>query len=292
MSITLAGIAAEELYDGYSKGIPGGPPRVDKKYMVPWADGNAFANALMGISNTSVAGVAGTIFRTFGHQCPESPNLTVLSVGPIEGAGVPTVDDGRPAWEFAIVPVVYGVSPIAFGSGGGGDPDPYNLFTPDGQAYEFCSFDIDYSSEAITIPKTAMKRAEGPSGVINTTIDMLWTVRVATAVVACTVHRVPWLPTDALLGLQQRINDATFMGRGAGTMLFDGAKTRIAYSSDGVRTVDIVEVFKYREKGWNKVPRPDDVTQWDLVTHNGDPAGRTLYEAADLRPLIFGVTLT
>lgn len=286
MSITVAGIVADELFEDYSKGIPGAP-RVEKKYLVPWAQSDAFANAIMGLSG-SVA-VGGPIFRTYAHACPESPNLFALGIGQIEGCGMPTVADGRPAWEWAIVPVTYG--PVALG-GIINAPDPNNFNTPDGQAYEFCTFEVDYSTESITIPKTSMKRAEG--GVLwqNRTIDVPWTVRIPTATIVCTVHKVPWLPTDAILGLQGRVNDRTFFGRPAGTILFDGARTRRSYSSDGTITQDIAEVYKYNEKGWNRVVRPDNMTIWDLVTHNGDPTGNTMYASDDLRPLIFGVTLT
>ena len=96
MSITVAVIEAEELLDGFDKGIDRGPV-VRKRYMVPWADSDDFANAIMGITQ-AVGGTPGSIMRTYGHQCPESPNLTALAVGPIEGAGPPTIDWSSAKW--------------------------------------------------------------------------------------------------------------------------------------------------------------------------------------------------
>lgn len=292
MSITIStsagDVTADELFDGYSKGIAGGP-RVEKKYLVPWDVSDAFANAIMGIEN-AVGNVAGTIYRTFGHQCPESPNLTALSVGPIEGCGVPIVDDGRPKWEWAVVPVVYGVAVASFGTGGAGDPDPYNLFTPDGQAYPFCSFKITAASETLAARGGSLMYAEGPL-VMKPVQDSLVSVRLRTATIVCDVHRVPWLPTDAMLDLVNLVNDATFFGRPAGTIMYENGDSSREPSSEGVMATDIRLVFQYREKGWNSAPLPNDVTSFYRVSHDGTLTGRPPHALADLRPLLFGVTL-
>ncbi len=293
MAITITtptgDITAKELIDGFSKGISPGGPVVEKKYLVPWDQSDAFANAISGLTY-GVGGVAGTIIRQAPHQCPESTNLYCLSVGPIEGWGAPTIDGGRPRYEQAIVPVHYGVPTFQLG-GSLNTIDPYNQMNFSDDVYPYASQSIDYDSESYTT-KHEWKYAAGGSGVAGTPItDGNLTIDVPVATMAITLHRVPFMPKKDVFGLLKCVNSTGFLDEPAGTVLFHSLRTNLVLNSDGTSTLDLDLVFRWRRPGWNVIPHPTDGSTWIPFTHDGTSGGRKAYALRDLRAVLYGLSL-
>ena len=281
-------VPAVELLDGFAKGIGPGGPWVRKKYLLAWADSDAAANAIMGLSRV-VGGIAGTIYRRGPQPCPESPNLLALSVDvqpsgqpqiPAAGSGVAP---GRVNYDFATVAVEYGVWPYNFPDEAA-QADPYNYMTPDQQAYPFCTFDVDYATEHVTVPNSQLLFVSDDAAVGSEV-----NIRVGCQTISATMNQVPYLPVQKLASLAGCVNNATFMGFPAETVLFDDAKTRRTLSTDGGLTQEVTMIFRYRAKNWNFVAR--NAYTWERATADGTSTGTGLYTKSDLRPLFFGLSL-
>jgi hypothetical protein len=284
-SITIAGYGAVELFDGYRPAIGDRGGMLAKRYLCDWDDAVPLANAMMGLNSAAIVG--GSINRALPHACPEFSNLYCQAVE-IEPAETPLATGGRPAWTAAIITANYGPFAFSNGAGGDGSGDPNNMMSPDGQAYPFVDISITHGTQQISIPNTSYK-ALGSTKPFGQPL----TIRLGTMTVHVQVHSVPYLPFAAISGLLGQINNATFMGMPAESVLFDGATTNKKIDSVGNISMDIGLTFMYRSVSWNKAPDPSPTAGSDfiLITTDGTSSGRTLYTKADLRPLIFGVTL-
>jgi hypothetical protein len=291
------------LTEGYSKGIPQDGPFTNVRYLVPGSKANEVANRLMGLNRT-LSFTTGAIYRQLAHICPESPALVCVGVGEMEFGGELTLDGGFPDWEWAIIPAAYGYPKYNMqGSDGTNNfVDQNNYFTPtpgDNQAYPWCTFTFDYSLEVLNLPGTSYKYIVGTPTVGGKYVGYPIGIRIQNATIGCSVKQVPWLPADELFNLQGSTNNAPFLGRPTGTVLFEGGRTSEPFSRDGVSLgVDIDLTFKYRSKGWNYAPLPYDGGSWYEITSNSFAAvedggsGQHPYPKADLRPLIFGVSFS
>jgi len=263
MSIVIAtaigNVTLKENYDNYRKGIDAQRgPWVSKTYWIQdgWQYTDAVANAMMG----AVGATGTTTLRVPPHQCPESPNLFATSVEIIGDAVNPTMDSGRPQFHSALIQVQYTLptwNPL---------PVPATVDVPqaDGSsAYTYCTTSLRISSEAVQAPWGAYKYSSD-----GLAIKTPYTIDVAVADFVISRPYVVRLDLPLLLGKVQRLNDRTFFGQPRGQIKYVGADTRTTFSSDGTKTITLDLQFKWRERDWNQIPRPDS-SAWDKVKDGG-----------------------
>jgi hypothetical protein len=285
-SIVIAGYGAVELYDGYRPAIGDRGGMLAKRYLCDWDDAVPLANAMMGVSSAALVG--GSINRVLPHQCPEFTNLFCQSVE-IEPAEAPLATGGRPAWTAAIITASYGPFPFNNGAGGDASGDPNNMMSPDGtNVYPFCDISINLTTQHVSVPGTSFM-ALGSTKPYGQPI----TLRIGLANMHVQIHSVPYFPADAILSLAGKVNNGIFLGRPAESILFEGATSNKKIDSVGNISMDIGLTFIYRSVSWNKAPDvvPAAGADFVLLTSDGTSGGRKMYEAADLRPLIFGASL-
>jgi hypothetical protein len=294
MSITVTtvdgDVTLKEITDSYEEGIGGGGPWIREEYYCEdWDARYAVANAIMGVTTATV--ISDTISRSAPLQCPQSPNLWALDVGPIRGFGGFEINDGRPSYPAgAIIPVSFGRSPIPF-EGADNTADPNNLHTPDGQAYPFCRFDLDTGTETYTIQGTEYMwyHASDASFRKKCGVDLLASVGVSTIV--CTIMQVPFLPFARLITMKRQVNNATFLGHAAGYVLYENSRSSRTINSDGTYTQDLTLIFKVREFPWGTYLHPTPGVGFVKITTDGTSSGAGVHTAGDLTTLLYGVTL-
>ncbi len=272
--ITINGINAKEMWDGYKKGSGERGPFVIKPYLTDWATCDQFIDGILG----GVIRVGTLTTRTTRHACPENPTLYATdAVASYQGEDNVT-GGGKPNYQYAVVTVTYSV--LTWDEFSTQDPGGVMSFPNEAQPSQpilQAVQEIDASSEFITMPRGVFKfiADSTPTGQHVGT----W---VGQSTLSLTLKDVPYLPQSLLLAKMNKINDAVFLGQPAGQVLFFGAKTHREAKSDGTRTQEVSLSFKWREYHWNWLPRPDTGV-WALVT-NG--SGVKLYTEADLQPLL------
>lgn len=255
MAVTINGVLCQELVDGYSEAydIQGGPS-ARKKYLCPWASRFVVAHGFLGLSSAARPGALITLNLPlpFPELAAESTNTLASMYArtvEIEGAGPPIQGANNIAFTSAIITVTYGNFPWTFAG------IDYNQLDPS-RPYIYAEQHIDFSAEYITVPGSNVYVNPG-GGVVPLNQD--WGFFSPIAEMSITLKQVPYLPAPAILAaLQAPINNTTYLGCGAGFLMFGGGQDNRTFSSDGTQTSDVTMLFKYRP-----------IAQWDQIYYKG-----------------------
>lgn len=276
---TLAGIDYTHLIDGFSKGIDDKSPWIRVVYSISsYDDSDDFCNALMGFG-TSTGPISGiTVTRGVPHAYALSTNLYCHSATVIDGLGNPVLNaDGFPQWDGgALIQAEYRPAPMDFS--GGNLNNQIDPLTP----VNWCTQEIDFSTETLTIPNSQMKYTAGPnSGSVIKGVYVKFQIPIT--VMTFTFHKLPYMPMTAVRALRGRVNNATFLGSPPETVLFKGAKTTREWNTDGSVVQRVVLIFEERDAQfpWNSLPSDDSPTFYPVAS-----AGTKLYPTANLSPLL------
>jgi hypothetical protein len=253
-------------------------PYIAKSYLVEdWDLVAPFCNALMG--SLEVFGT--TAVYTPAGVAPESTNLRALGVEaqPYELLRQDP-DDGPPRFDWAKVTVNYGIPTWDSIAEEKPESEENQLPNETGQPYTYQTHEIDYDEEQVPLPVGAYHFRNSPQLKVNRPYN----VHIGRATIRIVRQWYPRLPFDTVVGLLNRTNEDTFLGRDPGTIRFAKARTRQQFTSDGRRTQEFEMIFEWREFAWGKFPRPDSAT-FDWVDPD-DGAAPMLYIQADLRPLL------
>ncbi len=261
MAVTIAGILCQELVADYIEGfdIQGGPT-CTKFYLCPWANRFTVAHGVLGLSSTSSLG--GAISLNQPMAFPELAAESTYSLASmyarqiqIKGVGVPTQGANNVAWTNAIVGVTFG--PFAWSFSG---IDYMQLDSTRPLAWAEQHF--AYSSEFITVPgRDVFYLSSGIS------LDQDWGFLSPLLDMTITLKNIPYLPAAAVLNaLQAPINSVTYLGCGAGYIMFRGGNDDPVHSSDGTPLRDVSLRFTYRP-----------IAPWDFVYNSANSGGTPPY---------------
>jgi hypothetical protein len=273
MAATIAGIVCEEIVDQFQEQVDileG--PSARKGYLCNWTDRFTVAIGLLGYSHATSIGAGITIKS--GLPYPEVPTMYAARVM-IEPRGKPFQGPYQIAWPQCIVWCEYRIMPWSFG----GTDDQFNQF---GGPWIFAEQQLSSSCEWITVPGRGTRFATSgkPTG-------QDYGFRLAIVDMIVTLHRVPYLPTNQVLGLAGYCNTGTLFGVAPGKLLFNGCDTHRTNSSDGTYNNDCTFKFAARSQRWDYAY---DVTTgaWDQVQ---TPGGSPFVPNTDLSvaiPSVFG----
>jgi hypothetical protein len=100
-----------------------------------------------------------------------------------------------------------------------------------------------------------------------------------------TFLKVPYMPMTAVRATRGRVNNATFLGSPAETVLFKGAKTSREFNTDGSVVQRVVLTFEERDAAhpWNSLPSADNPTFRAVISSTGSIK---MYRTADLSQLL------
>jgi hypothetical protein len=274
---TLAGIPYIILDEGFSKGIDGQSPFYRCIFMIDnWADTDSFCNALMGFG-TSTGPISGiTVTRGVPHAFPTSPNLYCVSATVVQGLGdlIRNVDS-LPGYDGgALIAAEYRPPPWNF-SGGDNPNHNFDAATPIAWATQ----ELDFSSQSFTLPNSKLKFTA-----TNDPTDVYVKFEIPITIMTLTYQKMPYLPMGVIGNLSGRVNNATFLGKPAETVLFKGAKTGREFNTDGtvVQRVSLTFEARHADFPWNSLPSGDDVTFRPVTDKNG----AKMYKTADFSPLV------
>jgi hypothetical protein len=279
MPTTLPTTAVHTI-NGFSKGVDQSGPFYKVIYLINnWSIADDFCNAIMGFGSSTgpISGI--TVTKGVPHAHPLSPNLYARSAVVVEGLGNPVLNaDGYPDYDGgALVEVEYRSPPYDF-AGGQNLNNQIDPNTP----LSWCTQEIDFSTTAYTSPNWTYHYASGPHS--GSYINVHATFEIPLTIMTLTFHKLPYMPMTAVRALRGKVNDATFLGAPAGTVLFKGAKINREPNPDGTIVQTVVLTFEERSSAhpWNSLPSADDPTFYPVE----GPGGVKPYLTGDLSQLL------
>lgn len=98
-----------------------------------------------------------------------------------------------------------------------------------------------------------------------------------------TLYQVPTLNIDLYTSLCGKVNNATFLGRDAGTVRFDTFEDEISTTIGGVQTKSVSLALAWRPRPWNQVLLPNG--SWSEPLNVND--GSKIHTTADFSSLLY-----
>jgi hypothetical protein len=273
VALTINGVVCQEIVDQFAESfdlLEG--PAARKGFLCDWTDRYRVAIGLLGYAHATAIGAGITLL--VGASYPELPTLYAHDIT-IEPKGQPFQGPAQIAWPKCIVWANYRAMQWSFT----GLDDQLNQF---GGPWVFAEQQLSSSVEWITVPGRATKFAGSGK---QTGQDYAFRIAICDMIV--TLHRVPYLPTNQVLGLAGSINNASLFGVGTGKLLFNGCETHRTTSSDGTYNNDVTFKFAARTQRWDYAFDPS-VGAWDQVQNSG---GTPFVPSTDLSiaiPSVFG----
>lgn len=278
-TITVAGIVAKVVVDGFRKGEDHSGPWRTVRYQVDWDSSDDFIDALIGIG--SYNSLAGAASYPIPHAYPHNSNLLCVSAE-ANLIGTPKPDAKLMSGTYAHVDATYR-STVQ-----GGEPFDYAGTLPDhaigGEAFANTAFHTRGRTEAVPLPSKALKSKGDGTATANLQIARTRNLHMPVQDLVVVRYRVPYLPDTVLAGYGLCVNNATFLGRPTGTVLFQNYDTTPEPSPDGTLSQTITLNFSYRPYDWNSEPvtQGDGSIKWDRVWDGSNYD----YPYVDLRPLL------
>lgn len=236
MAITINGVSCQEIVRDYSESADLRGLGSRKGFLCNWTDRFTVARGLLGLVSTS--GVGGSITLTAPLRHPELYNCYCTGVE-FEPVGVPSQGTYQLAFTNCIVWAIYGSMNFTWGS-----PDPYQNIDPT-RPFIYAEQELDIGTSVVTIPGSKLKFSGGGA------MDQDYGLPIAIVDMKITLHRVPYLPAQAIISKAGAINNATYLGVAAGYLLFNAASNRMVSMSDGTNTQSITYSFSYRSQPWD-----------------------------------------
>lgn len=242
-------------------------------YFDDWADSDQILAELIGTQTYDGTSVV----RNVPHQHPLNPYLYCRSAE-IVGSGPPALNtNGYPSYTGGFfVSAVYRPA-IWSGSFSTSPQELYQQIDP-ATPVLWCTQELDFDTEIYTVPNHSYKFASD-----NKLAGIPVKLTLGITTMRLTFHSLPYLPATQLRAARGRVNTTTFLGAGAGFVLFRGGQTRRESASDGSTVQQVTLILQERDVEWNKVPRKDSLT-WDTLT---DGSGNNMFKTYDLNKLLF-----
>jgi len=256
MAVTINGVSCDEIVRGYGENADMRGIGSRKGYLCNWSDRFTVARGLLGYATAT--GVGGTVTLVTPTRHPELNNCYCTAVE-FEPQGTPSQGASQLAFTKCIVWGIYGSMSFSWGAA----PIPYMNIDPS-SPFIYAEQEIDISTEVITIPGRSL-RFSGTSA----RVDQDFGLRLGIVDFKITLHRVPYLPGATILARAGQINDATYLGVGAGKLLFNGANNKLQVGADGNYTQDITYSFTARTQPWDYSYRASNSTWTKVVTAGG-----------------------
>lgn len=271
--LTLNGIDAEVMADGYRKGSTfGGGPWREIRYLVNWDQSDAFIDALIGLVQPTIPGQP--ISRTPPHQYPGNTILYCLTAD-VDPAGTARPDAARLfAADKAIVRARYEIPRTDIGGGN------WSSNTVTGTSYPWSTQTVNGRTRIIQVPAEALKdKTTGGAAPEAKPFPL----RVNLEEIVVTYEMVPYIYLPSLRNLAKHVNIAAFMGWGIGQVLFDEYRFSRQIMSDGSIGQKLELIFLAQSILWNSLPKEDDL---DHAEVEGKASNTPPYPLADLTPLL------
>ena len=235
MSITINGIACEEIVEGHSESINiMSGPSARKGFLCNWTDRYTVAKGLLGLS-TAVS-VGGAITLNYPAVYPEI-NTAYCHTIELQPKGSPTQGTKQLTWPKCIVWANYGRLPFFANSLTQIDPTNPQVFATQKLAS---------SCEWYTIPQRGahFKMSTKP---INRDAG----IRLSLVEIEITFKNMPYMPSPTAFGKSGLINNATFFGVTIGKLLFNGLTTELTANYDGSYSLDATYSLTARSQRWD-----------------------------------------
>ncbi len=164
----------------------------------------------------------------------------------------------------------YNCMPWSFGT----EDDAFNQIAP----YIYAEQQLNSSCEWVTVPGRGTKfQSTGNS----TGAD--YGFRLAIVDLVITLHRVPYLPSAAVLAAAGSINSIPYLGVNTGQLLFNGSQTHRTHTTNGTSSTDVTYLFAARSQPWDFAFNPASGAWERVVSANG---GNPFIPAIDLSQII------
>jgi hypothetical protein len=260
-AMPLAGVPNAILMDSGIREAVGATdgPKATVRFLTNWGDRYTFINNVVGTAILS----GSSIIRIDPQPYPPSPNIYAIEVPEVVGIGKPTrTASGWISYPYAAITIGFGIPPWLSDVAG----MPYTQTT------------ITHGNEFYTVPDSVYLFADGTptmnaTGIQIPTIDLQFRR-----------HRMPMsLSLLAQINtLQGYVNNGTFLGFAAGTLLFNGASAEESSDVGGNRTYSLDYSFTFRYIPHNYELHPNRTTGWAAVS---DGSGNMKHSAADFSVL-------
>lgn len=262
-NVTVGGIDAAVLIDGFDYGINENGPYRDVVYLVDGSKGAQFCDKLLGI------GSGPATFNPPGpHRYPNNTNLMCLSAGLQELKGPAMPDAFLIGSDQVGIKAHYGVPTWdAIGTDFAPIFDGYEV------PWSHLSMEVgheEYEAENIVVGGVEKPRSR---------------VRLPTVTYTFRRTMIPNpLPYKTIVaGLVYKLNNAVFFGEPAGTIRFDSfAMNEEDRDPSGLRVFTFTSILTWRPINWNKMLVPGSANSWALPDSSADYP----YQSADFRQIM------
>ena len=255
----------EELIEGLQEGVTEQGPWAKKCYLVAWGDRQQFAMDMSGL--TSTTGPTSPWVRPKPYRYPDLVLSTPLYAKGVttEPAGDVITGSSPIAFTSALITVDFGM--LSYSVDFNDDPLFLNSLSQDpdeNESLQYATQELDYGAEYAAIPGASVKYKTS-GGPVTSTINK----RSLVIQMSLTWHRYPVMPMSKIADFADTVNDATFLGRDKGTVMFEGVKTVREMATDGTITQKVQMSLKWRKEDWNKALKPDGLG-YDWVVDKND----------------------
>lgn len=252
MGVTINGIYCDEIVEGFQEAIDfQHGPTARKGYICNWTERFQVANGLLGFNHAAT--IAGFITINLPMQYPEIPYMYVHDIQ-FEGRGQPFQGPYGTAWPKVIVWANFACMEWSFSAAD--DPGARNQLGN----FLYAEQQLNASAQMLEI--------EGKWTVWNATgkpTNQHYMVRLPLVEMIITFQRVPYLPSNAVLGLVGSLNDRAFLGvSGLGKVMFNGCQSQRTRNPDGSVATQLTYQFTARSQPWDYGFNPA-TNAWDLV---------------------------
>jgi hypothetical protein len=276
---------------GFRGGIdPNGMVFQIKPYLIAFADLNTFLTEMRGTTQVS-GGLGGRLTANLPFQCPADPRLYAYELS--------WVPEGQLLWPTSPIQYSYAIVTVnfkqpEFNYQGTDDPGFDNSISQDpteNAAMYHATQQVTFGREWITIPNSAvMYKSDGK--IVTASKGLSYVVHT----MLITYSNFPYFPMTLFRSYADTLNNATFLGCGIGTVMFEGAVVDRDFNANSTVSQQIQLNFKWRAQDWNKQLRDDTLT-WDYVVDKTDAigaglpgAGKANFSYANYAPLLLWAT--
>lgn len=263
MAFNINGIVCQEIVQGYTEEadvLEGLSSR--KGYLCAWVDRFTVAKGLLGLSSTTKAEGAITIYAPSPH--PELHPCYCRRVS-FEPKGSPTKGSYQMTFPQCIVWAEYGSMPWNFQQ----LDNPYQQIDP-ASPYVYAEQRMSSSYEMLQLPGSGCVWATG-----GLSLQQPATLRICYVEIEISIKQLPYMPMKSVYAQAGTCNSGTFLQVTAGKLMFNGVDTQQVFSSDGTPAQE--GTFRFTARSlyrWDQ--------QYDEVNHRFD----TVYFAGGTTPLV------
>ncbi len=253
------------MHEGTSESGDQASAEATLHYLGPWPLRWEFVREMLGTTQDVGVPPEHVIQRTVPQVYPDNPSL-YASHFKIFPRGRSYESGSTIAYDKCVVQIRFT------------NPD-FDYESPDGSldSLIYASEDLDFAADFQNLPASAF-RFPSDNAPVGTSLGRL----IGTTEYRIVRHQVPYLPESMIESAVGHVNETTFRGRPAGTLLFLGAKASRELTSDGAKSWRIDYRFARRSVPWNMVMRPDS----GAFEEPQDTSGNPVYPSFEMSGLL------